>query len=156
MKKIISGGQTGADIAAVDAAISCSFPYGGFIPKGRVCEKGKIPSHYIHFTEAVNDNYNLRTSKNVRASDITIIFTHGPLTGGSKFTKDCCDVSKKKYLHVNLNVVDKEDAVESVTRFIQYYQAEVVNVAGSRASKSPLLYAQVKHIMQSVISDLRA
>lgn len=155
MKKIISGGQTGADIAAIDAAIACCFPYGGTIPKGRKCESGTIPEAYDLFSEAVNDNYNLRTAKNVRDSDITLIFTYGMLSGGSKFTRDCCDKAKKKYLHINLSVADKEEAIDSISRFIRYYKAEVVNVAGSRASKSASIYSVVRHIIEHVIADLR-
>ncbi len=82
LKKIISGGQTGADQAALDAAIKLGIPHGGWIPKGRSTENGKLPDKY-KLKEMPTKSYPNRTEQNVIDSDGTLIITHGKLTGGS-------------------------------------------------------------------------
>ena len=82
IEKIISGGQTGADQAALDAAIKYNFPHGGWIPKGRKTEDGRLPDEY-KLKEMSTDSYKERTEQNVIDSDGTVIISHGDLTGGS-------------------------------------------------------------------------
>ena len=79
LKKIISGRQTGADQAGLDAAIKHNIPHGGTIPKGRMTEDGVLPAKY-NLTEMTTKSYPKRTEKNVVDSDGTVIFTHGKLT----------------------------------------------------------------------------
>src|SRR5262245_14726445 len=84
--KIRSGGQTGADIAALDWAIKAGVPHCGWCPKGRLSEAGPIPSQY-HLKETASANYAERTRLNVRDSDGTAVFTIVPkLKGGSLAT----------------------------------------------------------------------
>lgn len=80
--KIVSGGQTGADRGGLDAAIYCEIPHGGWCPKGRKAEEGIIPLDY-HLNEMQSAEYLARTKANVVDSDATVIFTYGPLSGGS-------------------------------------------------------------------------
>lgn len=87
LSKIISGGQTGADQAALDAAIELGIPQGGWIPKGRLTEAGTLPEKY-NLTEMPTKAYLKRTRQNVLDSDGTVIFSHGELKGGSKRTAD--------------------------------------------------------------------
>ncbi len=63
--KIVSGGQTGADRAALDFAIAHGIPQGGWCPKGRKAEDGPIPDRY-QLKETPSDNYAQRTEWNVR------------------------------------------------------------------------------------------
>ena len=81
--KIISGGQTGADIAGIDAAISASIPYGGMIPLGRRNEIGSVDAKYVDFKESESPYYPVRTEENIKISDGTLIFINGALTKGS-------------------------------------------------------------------------
>jgi hypothetical protein len=85
IKKIISGGQTGADQAALDAAIKWDIPHGGWVPKGRRTESGPLSNRY-QLKEMPTDSYPSRTEQNVIDSDGTLIITHGELTGGSEYT----------------------------------------------------------------------
>ena len=85
IKKIISGGQTGADRAALDTAIKIGIPQGGWIPKGRITEEGPLPDKY-QLQEMSSDSYPERTEQNVIDSDGTLIISRGPLTGGSLYT----------------------------------------------------------------------
>src|SRR5512135_1586140 len=114
--KIISGGQTGADRAALDVALELGMDYGGSIPKGRLAEDGPIDSEkYPHLAELEEGEYIARTRKNVVDADATISFTDGTLTGGTKKTLDFAKEYKKPYLHVNFKKVSAEDAVEELT-----------------------------------------
>lgn len=84
IKRIISGGQTGADRAALDAAIHCNINHGGTVPKGRKAEDGEVPLWY-HMDELSTTSYPARTEKNILDSDGTLIVSHGRLTGGIGF-----------------------------------------------------------------------
>ncbi|MDM8542637.1 putative molybdenum carrier protein [Desulfococcaceae bacterium HSG9] len=81
LQKIVSGGQTGADQGALDAAISLGIDHGGWLPKGRKTENGALPSNY-NLKEMDSAHYAKRTLQNVIDSDGTLIISHGPLTGG--------------------------------------------------------------------------
>lgn len=85
IKMIISGGQTGSDVAGLDVAIKYNIPYGGAIPKGRLTDDGVLHEKY-HLTEMSTKSYSKRTERNVMDSDGTVIFTHDSLTGGSLLT----------------------------------------------------------------------
>ena len=86
LKKIISGGQTGADRAALDAAIRLGIPHGGWIPKGRIAEDGPLAATY-RLREMPTGGYAERTEKNVMDSDGTLIISHGAPTGGTEYTR---------------------------------------------------------------------
>ena len=150
IEKIISGGQTGADRGAIDAAIKYSFPYGGWIPKGQLTENGTLPDEY-KLKEMPTKNYPARTEKNVLASDGTVIITHGKLTGGSALTKKLAKKHKRPYLHINLNETPTFLASSKINALINENNIEVLNVAGSRASKDPQIYEDTKYIIQGVI-----
>jgi hypothetical protein len=101
LKKIISGGQTGADSAALDLAIWHEIPHGGWCPKGRLCENGKIDPRY-QLKETSTKSYPQRTEKNVRDSDGTVIFTISPnITGGSKKTAELAAKHHKPWIHLH-------------------------------------------------------
>ena len=86
LEKIVSGGQTGADRAALDFAIKQKIPHGGWVPKGGLAEDGPLPKKY-KLTEMPTDSYQERTEQNVIDSDGTVIISHGKLTGGSAYTQ---------------------------------------------------------------------
>jgi putative molybdenum carrier protein len=102
IEKIISGGQTGADQGALDAAIKLGIPHGGWIPKGRITENGPLPDRY-DLIEMPTASYPERTEKNIRESDGTLILSHGRLTGGSEYTKKWALKHGKPMLHIDLS-----------------------------------------------------
>src|SRR2546423_11212579 len=83
--KIISGGQTGVDRAALDVALELGLPCGGWCPRGRRAADGVIPEHYP-LKETATADYPERTEANVRAADATLIFTRGKPDRGTALT----------------------------------------------------------------------
>ncbi|MBU0987193.1 MAG: putative molybdenum carrier protein, partial [Proteobacteria bacterium] len=134
VKKIISGGQTGADQAALDVALKLGIPHGGWIPKGRITEGGMLDDRY-QLQEMETTNYNKRTEKNVIDSDGTLILSHGPLTGGSEYTREMAIQHKRSWLHIDLYTTIAFQAAQKIRAWIAENNIEVLNVAGSRASK---------------------
>lgn len=149
LKKIISGGQTGADRAALDAAIKLNLAHGGWVPKGRRAEDGSIPPTY-RLEEMPTASYPRRTEKNVQEADGTLILTHGPATGGSKLTVDCAVRHRRKHLHIDLLRTPAFKAVHRISEWISANGIEVLNVAGSSASKDPAIYDKTLQILTSV------
>ena len=99
--KIISGGQTGADRAALDFAMQQNIPYGGWVPKGRKTEDGHLPDQY-HLQEMPTAEYSKRTERNVLVADRTVIVSHGFLTGGSALTREFAKQHDKPWIHLEV------------------------------------------------------
>lgn len=154
IKKIISGGQTGADRAALDVAIKMDIPHGGWIPKGRLTEEGPLPKKY-NLKEMPTESYPDRTEQNVIDSDGTLIIVRGKLTGGSDYTRMMTLKHKKQLLGIDLNQIDHYDAASLIVSWIKIQRIQVLNVAGPRASKDPNIYGDVLKILESVIQILR-
>jgi len=153
IKKIISGGQTGADQAGLDVAIDLNIPHGGWIPKGRKTENGTLPAKY-QLTEMNSTSYPKRTEKNVLDSNGTVIFTTGSLTGGSALTRKYANKHNRPVLHINFEKIPIEEAAATVSTWIESQNIEVLNVAGSRASKNHNIYQNTKKVLEQVISAL--
>jgi len=135
VERVVSGGQTGADRAALDFAIERGLKHGGWCPKGRRAEDGRIPSRY-KLKETPTINYAQRTEWNVRDSDGTVICTlMAALTGGSKKTADLARKHGKPCLH--LSAGGTADPAKELRAFIRPNRIKVLNVAGSRASEEP-------------------
>ena len=149
LKKIISGGQTGADQAALDVAIKLGIPYGGWIPKGRITEKGVLDSKY-KLKEMETTNYNKRTEQNVIDSDGTLIISHGRLTGGSDYTREMALLHHRPWLHIDLNKTGAFQAAGKIKSWITENEIEVLNLAGPRASKDPAIYQATVDIIETV------
>lgn len=150
IKKIISGGQTGADRAALDTAIKFNIDHGGWVPQGRCAEDGVLPVRY-RMQEMPTDSYPKRTEQNVKDAHATLIITRGPLTGGSLLTKNLAFSHKKPCTHINLVSIDEFEAAIILNSFILDYTIEILNVAGPRASNDPGIYRDVKAILETVI-----
>jgi hypothetical protein len=132
--EIVSGGQTGADRAALDWALAHNLPCGGWCPKGRKAEDGTISSKYP-LKACPSDAYLQRTEWNVRDSDATIVFSVAPvLVGGSEKTVEFAKKYDRPCLHLHPG---EKNAVEKLHAFIAEHQVRTLNVAGSRASEEP-------------------
>jgi hypothetical protein len=147
--KIISGGQSGVDRAALDVAIRLAIPHGGWVPKGRLAEDGPLGDQYI-LRETPTAVYAERTEKNVVDSDGTLIISRGELTGGSEYTREMALKHDRPCLHVDLNQTGAFRAALTITEWFSKNDIRVLNVAGPRASKDPNIYRDAAKLLESV------
>lgn len=128
-RKIVSGGQTGVDRAALDVAIAIGIGHGGWCPLGRLSEDGSVPSRY-ELRETDSSDYPFRTEQNVVDSDATLILYEGRLTGGSLLTQRICRRVGKPELSVRIET----NSIQKVRNWLKSLQPETLNVAGPRES----------------------
>ena len=158
LTRIISGAQTGADRGGLDAAIALGVPYGGYVPKGRKAEDGRVPDRYANLIETTSGDYLKRTRINVEVSTATVIFTYGPLSGGSLRTKQFCDELHKHCLHIDLKTVETPpQRFAAWLVFVGEFTdggAVVLNVAGQRESKAPGIQEAVKAYLVEAMGEI--
>lgn len=134
LEKIISGGQTGADRGGLDAALARGFPCGGWCPRDRRAEDGRIPERYP-LKEAMSRSYTVRTRLNVEQSDGTLIICHGAVTGGSLLTRNIAVGLGKPCLVIDS--AKRSVPIAAVLKWVMENSITILNVAGSRESKCP-------------------
>jgi hypothetical protein len=141
LKRIVSGGQTGVDRAALDAALTASFPCGGWAPGDRSAEDGIIPERYP-LIPLPNGGHRQRTRLNVSDSDGTAILYIESLKGGTRLTRNLCALLKRPYILINVRETpDPVVAAEAILKFIVENNIATLSVAGPRASGWPGGYA---------------
>jgi predicted Rossmann fold nucleotide-binding protein DprA/Smf involved in DNA uptake len=154
---IISGGQTGADRAALDFAIEHGIPHGGWCPRGRLAEDGTIPLRY-ELRETPSRKYAQRTEWNIRDSDGTLVFSiAAEPQGGTRLTLEFAKRLGKPVLHLSRDS-SKASAIELATdveAFLSEHSIETLNIAGPRASQDPEVGAFVRSVLQSVFDPAR-
>jgi hypothetical protein len=149
-ERIVSGGQTGVDRAALDAALEAGLPCGGFVPKGRLAEDGPIPGRYP-LEECASADYVVRTELNVIHSDATLIINRGKLDGGTSATVGFCQEHDKPCGVVQLERVTVEQAAISIRYFLSQAKPRTLNVAGPRESKCPGIYQATCDLLRLVL-----
>lgn len=151
--KIVSGGQTGADRAALDFALENGIATNGYVPKGRVAEDGEISPKYPNLIETVSPDPEERTRLNVRSADATLILSHGNLSGGSKLAESFAIEHNKPVLHVDFLKQPLDDAVETSLKWIDSTDCRVLNIAGPRLSEDAEIYEAVKNFLRLLWAD---
>jgi hypothetical protein len=148
LTKIVSGGQSGVDRAALDAAIAGGFEHGGWCPGGRRAEDGTIPACY-RLRETPRKTYRQRTSWNVRDSDGTLVLVRKKITGGTRYTLECAAEAGRPFL-----VVDpfRAAGTAEVLQWLESHSIGVLNVAGPRASSDTAIYASAREFLQILFS----
>lgn len=152
IEKIISGGQTGADRGALEAAIQLGIPHGGFCPKGRRAEDGMIPAQF-ELEETKTTDYRERTRKNVEAADGTAVFTAGRATGGSLLTLRLCGQRNHRWMHVITTATTIAQAGKTLREWVDAERILVLNVAGQRESKAPGMQTYVRRTLLAACGD---
>lgn len=146
---IISGGQTGVDRGALDAALAMSWPCGGTCPKGRLDENGVIPLLYP-LNEAPSVQWDVRTRMNVDASDATIILViDSSLSGGTLLTAEYARAQSKP-----LRILSEPWSVADAVAWIRKHDPEVLNVAGPRESGAPGIGRAAESFIKEVLGAL--
>ena len=144
LERIVSGGQTGADRAALDWAIAHGIEHGGWCPRGRRAEDGRIARQY-RLRETPSHAYAQRTRWNVRDSDGTLIISRSPeLSGGSGYTARCAERLGRPWQHVHPGA----DSITLVVAFLEQRRIRTLNVAGPRVSTDPGIYEYVYAILE--------
>ncbi|TWU11962.1 putative molybdenum carrier [Symmachiella macrocystis] len=149
VEKIVSGGQTGVDRAALDMAIVAGIACGGWCPLGRKAEDGPLPLHYP-LTETESGDYVVRTEWNVRDSDGTLILAGRPLTGGTALTER---LAKRQQRPCRVAFPYSDRDVASVAEWLATNRIRTVNIAGPRESQQPGIYAAAVAFLGQLFSD---
>lgn len=147
IQKIVSGGQTGVDRAALDVALELGMPCGGWCPKGRRAVDGIIPARYP-LTETGSSDYAERTRLNVQDSDGTLILNVGDLSGGTEYTARVAGEIGKPLLVVAL---DESPQTQVVIDWIQLNHIQVLNVAGPREGKQTGIYSLAVEFLRKLL-----
>lgn len=152
MITILSGGQTGVDRAALDAALAAGIRAGGWCPEGRKAEDGRIPDQYP-LQELPGADYLQRTERNVADSDATLIIYFCGLHGGTARTLEFCKAWGKPHLLIRGTQVSEADAAGQIVDFVSRERIARLNVAGPRASGEPRAYRYTLNVMALFLSE---
>ena len=150
VERIISGGQTGVDRAALDFGTERGFKVGGFVPKGRRAEEGTIPARYTNLIETETDDPAERTRLNVENSDATLIVSRGPPAGGSALTLAIAHSSGKPVIHIDLADREIAEAAREVRAWLDSRHCRRLNIAGQRASEDSEIYDLTLQLLREV------
>lgn len=151
--KIVSGGQTGADRAALDTGLELGIDVGGFVPHNRMAEDGVISFIYPNLIETTSDDPRLRTEENVANSDATLIVSHGPLIGGTAYTQEMVQKHNKPFLHIDFYKTDQNKSVEMVKAWMRSSEIKTLNVAGPRRSEDRSIYENTKRLLLDALQS---
>ena len=144
---IVSGGQTGVDRAALDAALALGLPRGGWCPRGRLAEDGRISEEYP-LRESPEPSYAQRTEWNVRDSDGTLILVRDQPTGG---TAQTIEFARQLGKPVLLVVVDRPADPPAFRRWVAEKGIRKLNVAGPRESTAPGIYLEARQVLGELL-----
>ena len=150
IRKIISGGQSGVDRAAFDFALESGLEIGGFIPKNRWAEDGRLSEKYPNLIETETESPEERTELNVKSGDATLILSQGKLSGGSKLTKEFAEKYHKPFLHVDFSSSAIERAAQETQKWLDSIDCKTLNIAGSRASEDSEIYEKTKALLKKL------
>jgi len=147
LRKVVSGGQTGVDRAALDVALDLGYEAGGWVPKGRRAEDGMIPERY-RLNETPSRDYEQRTEWNVRDSDATLVLATGRLEGGTANTVELAHRMDKPVFVVDLL---QPRNVAGILYWLDYEKVACLNVAGPRESKVPGIRAMAMEYLKDLL-----
>ena len=147
INRIISGGQTGVDRAALDFALDNAIPCGGWCPKGRKAEDGIIPERYP-VQEMPVDDYGSRTYQNIMDSDATLVLYEEKPDRGTRLTIEICLDRKKPVLYVALG---SEDKIAEIRNWLRHYEVKTLNIAGSKESSEPGIYTKAYAFLEHLL-----
>jgi predicted Rossmann fold nucleotide-binding protein DprA/Smf involved in DNA uptake len=155
--EVWTGGQTGVDRAALDAALELGLPIAGWVPRGRLAEDGLVPACYDQLREAESADYAIRTRLNVQDTDATLVLRVGMATGGTLETMDTARRLQRPLLVIDLEVTDAARAATAVIQWLEgLFKTRPsirLNVAGPRASQAPTAYARARETLWRALAS---
>ena len=147
--RIVSGGQTGVDRAALDVALELSLDCGGWCPRGRRAEDGPLHTRYP-LRETPLGRYGQRTDWNVRDSNGTLILFRARTDGGTRLTRIRARHRGRPCREVDL---DRDPGIAPVMEWIRRHRIQVLNVAGPRESSSPGIYNRARAFLLRLLAN---
>jgi hypothetical protein len=150
VRRIVSGGQTGVDRAALDFAIRRGIPHGGYCPKGRRSESGRIADRY-RLIECASPDYAMRTALNVVHSDGTLILSRGEPEGGTQLTAALCGQYGKPSFIIDL---ERKLEPEAFAAWLRDHRIGTLNVAGPRESKQSGIGKQSRAALETLFAAI--
>ena len=150
VRRIVSGGQTGVDRAALDVARELGLEHGGHCPRGRRAEDGRIPSRY-ELQETASAGYAERTGRNVEAADATLVLHRGPLLGGTALTVRRARGAGRPVRTVDLGSLAGEPGETRL--WLERESVRTLNVAGPRASQAPGLADEARAFLRGLLAS---
>lgn len=149
VRRIVSGGQTGVDRGALDAAIELGIEHGGWCPLGRRAEDGVIPAQY-RLRETDSTHYAARTERNVLESDATLIVARGKLSGGTRLTRELARRHGRPCL-----VIRPRDGLllDSARDWLEEHRVTTLNVAGPRESQAPGIQEETRRLLMRLLGE---
>ncbi len=154
VRLLVSGGQTGVDRGALDAAITIGLPHGGWCPRDRKAEDGPIPRQY-QLLEMTSEDYSHRTRQNVLDSQATLILSQGHLSGGTALTRRLAEELNRPLLVIKQEAAQEAQLVLQIQQWLAELQPPVLNVAGPRESQRPGIGDWANRIIQAVFTSAR-
>jgi len=148
INKIISGGQTGVDRAALDVALELGIPCGGWCPVGRHAEDGPIAARYP-LQETTDVDHTVRTEFNTRDSDACLIINRGALHGGTAYAMEMARHLQKPVL---LADVDSPPPLSEISHWLECNKVKVLHIGGPRESSRPGIYAQAQSLIRALLA----
>ncbi len=152
LEKIISGGQTGVDRAALDVGLKLGISIGGYCPKQRIAEDGVIASQYP-LIETISPNYPERTKLNIEQSDATLIIIKGKIGKGSALTVKTAQQTGKPYFLVDLSQAKNYNYTQIIS-WLKENNISTLNIAGSRESSNPGIYKEAYLFLEKLLKEI--
>jgi hypothetical protein len=153
MLEIWSGGQTGVDRAALDVALELGLATGGWVPKGKLAEDGRIPERYAALRESSSADSSVRTEWNVRDTDATLLLHFGEIRGGTELARLTAERLGKPMLAVDLSAVVPHEAAARIRAWLRELPPGArVNVAGPRASEEARAYSVARGALRLALA----
>jgi len=152
--RVVTGGQTGVDRAALDAALDGGVPCGGWCPAGRWAEDGPIAARYP-LIETPETDPAFRTRRNVADGDGTLIIVDSAPDQGSRLACAAARELGRARLTVNLSQTAPDAARARVAAWIARENIRVLNIAGPRESSAPGIYSRAHDLLTSLFAGLK-
>lgn len=142
------------DRAALDLALEYGIPHGGWVPKGRLAEDGRLADIYTGLHEAPDSQPDTRTLMNVRDADATLILAQGRLHGGTLFTQQCAQQLERPLLILHPRFNQSSETLMAMQDWLGAHKVRVLNIAGPRVSEDPQIYALTQHLLRQWFSGM--
>lgn len=148
IRKIVSCGQTGVELAALDIAIKLGIPYGGYTSRGKRNEAGPLPDIY-DLKETLSLGFDEALEKNVTGSDGTLLISRGVKTAITQKAVQAALKHQRQFLHIDLKQYALFEAASLANAWMSQHQVGIVFVTGPSASEDEHIYHHTQKALET-------